>query len=220
MNLRTTLRRTASITATSFVSAALLAGLATGAQAATPQHTDGAHAAAADHQAVASSLGASPANIYSHGNFSIQFTVHNDTDQPWTLDTSKSTSSGHWATRPQATLAPGASDTVSGYSDSPWGEDIDVVYTLPNGEYAALWTSDDFDGPNWASSGIGSGWDSGNRDFTKWDSAYSEGNGITSSGYHDWADASIKPATAVGRAHRSVAPRSDATHAATPASWR
>lgn len=204
------LRNTLRLVALPLASAALLTGLAGGAQAATSQHTDGARAAAVELQAVTASGGISPA-IYSHGNFSIQFTVHNDTDQPFTLDAGETTSSGHWATRPQATLAPGASDTVSGYSDSPWGEDITVVYTLPNGEDAALCASDDFDGPNWANSGVGSGWDGGNRDFNHPDMAYQQINGTTSSGYHDWADASIKPATAVGQADHSVAHSSDAT---------
>jgi RsiW-degrading membrane proteinase PrsW (M82 family) len=82
---------------------------------------------------------ANPVDVLDHGAFSIQLTITNNTDQDWTLApqyTYGSDDGGHWAQRPATTLAAGKSEVVSSYSNDIYlGQEMQVAYTMPNGDY-------------------------------------------------------------------------------------
>ena len=72
------------------------------------------------------------------GVYSLQETITNNTDYDWTFNAQNSTESDgdHWQARPQQVLAAHTSEVVSNYTEDPiLGEDVQVAYTMPNGDY-------------------------------------------------------------------------------------
>ena len=72
------------------------------------------------------------------GVYSLQETITNNTDYDWTHNAQNSCESDtdHWQQRPQQVLAAHTSEVVSNYTEDPiLGEDVQVAYTMPNGDY-------------------------------------------------------------------------------------
>jgi hypothetical protein len=180
---RSLARRSASAGIASVAAVTLLSGLAGQAHAAD-------RSPVGEQQRAASARGA---DIYSKGAFSIQLTVHNDTDQTMTLDFGKTThaSGAHWGQQAALTLAARASETVTAYSNDPTGMSMQVVYTLPDGEYAAAMAQDLWVSDNVEHDGVGTGWDSTNHWYQTADPAYRFDVGTHSGGNHIWADAPL-----------------------------
>lgn len=85
---------------------------------------------------------ATPADMHStaldKGVYSLQETIPNNTDYDWTYNAQNTCESDtdHWQQRPQQVLAAHTSEVVSNYTDDPiLGEDVQVAYTMPNGDY-------------------------------------------------------------------------------------
>ena len=82
---------------------------------------------------------------YSHGLYSDEMTMVNNTGQTLTFynnDTDSWVSSpGHWAQRPPQTLAPGQSAVVSGYSDFA-GLTIQVAFQVANTQEYVVFVTD------------------------------------------------------------------------------
>jgi RsiW-degrading membrane proteinase PrsW (M82 family) len=143
--------------------------------------------------------GAQQLGEYDHGAFSIQETITNDTDQNWTLAsayTFGSTTGGHWGQRPQPTLDAGKSEVVSAYSDDVLlGEEFEVGYTMPNGDYVVTEPADGWTSSNeFSSDGVFAGNDAGDG----WQGDYDKNFTATATISHgDHCDASltVTPAT-------------------------
>jgi hypothetical protein len=185
INPTTLLRRSVTLAAGPLVAIALLSGVVGTAHAAdrTPdqpqRHT------------------ISSADIYNKGAFSIQMTLHNDTDQPLTLDPAKTMHSAgaHWGQQAQHVLGPSDSETVTAYTNNPTGMTTQVTYTLPNGEYATAMAQDLWISDNVEHDGVGTGWDNSSNWYQTADPTYVTDAGTHSGGNHIWADAPLGVAT-------------------------
>ena len=83
-----------------------------------------------------------PTDIHStavdKGLYSLQETITNNTNYDWTFNAQNTSEADgdHWQDRPQQVLAAHTSEVISNYSDDPiLGEDVQVAYTMPNGDY-------------------------------------------------------------------------------------
>jgi hypothetical protein len=79
-----------------------------------------------------------PSTAVDKGVYSLQETITNNTDVAWTYNAQNSSEADadHWQQRPQQVLAAHTSEVVSNYTDDPiLGEDVQVAYTMPNGDY-------------------------------------------------------------------------------------
>lgn len=78
-------------------------------------------------------------DVINHGAYSVQETITNNTDVDWTLNSQNTNGNfggGHWQQRPQQILAAHSSEVVSGYTDDVIsGEQFQICYTMPNGDY-------------------------------------------------------------------------------------
>ena len=131
--------------------------------------------------------------------FSIQLTITNNTDQDWTLAsqyTCGSASGGHWAQRPSTTLAAGKSEVVSSYSNDVYlGQQMQVAYTMPNGDYVVTQPSVPVVGSNdFQAKSVCIG----NQSESGWVTNYDKNFTVTSSithGSHVDATFTVSPAT-------------------------
>ncbi len=142
---------------------------------------------------------ANPVDVLDHGVFSIQLTITNNTDQDWTLAsqyTWGSTDGGHWAQRPSTTLAAGKSEVVSSYSNDIYlGQQMQVAYTMPNGDYVVTQPSVPVVGSNdFQAKSVCIGNQSESGWVTNYDKNFSVTSGITH-GSHVDANFTVSPAT-------------------------
>ncbi|MTD15096.1 hypothetical protein GIS00_14225 [Nakamurella sp. YIM 132087] len=120
MNTRTVITRSIAALAATGATLLLVAGTASAAEPSGP-----------DEQAACTSN-------YHAGAQSVDLTIQNNTGQTITLVGAHTTDGGdgHWGARPQATLAPGACEELTGYSDDPLSDYyITATYQLPDGTY-------------------------------------------------------------------------------------